>query len=52
MSEVSLSWDVILEQNLKSEIERVFLSNDAIEDDSYLMKNIARPLGFPVDVIG
>ena len=43
---------VTLGQDLRNEIEDVFLSEDGIDPKSDLMKTIGRPRNFPFDLIG
>ena len=43
---------VALGQDLRSEIEEVFLSDDGIDPESELMKTIGRPHNFPFDLMG
>ena len=43
---------VTLGQDLRMEIEDVFLSDDAIDPGSELMKTIGRPHNFPFDLMG
>ena len=48
----SLTEKVELGQDLKSEIEQVFLWPDAIDPESDLMKTISPPGNFPYDLLG
>ena len=41
-----------LGQDLRTDIERVFLSDEAIHPGSDLMETIGRPRNFPVDIVG
>ena len=43
---------VTLGQDLRAEIEDVFLSDGAIDPGSDLIKTIGRPRNFPYDLIG
>ena len=44
--------DPTISEDLRSDIEKIFLSHDAIDPGSDLMKLIARPRPFPQDIVG